>query len=124
MVQPSNPNPSNVPESIPASAVEPKLEEDDEEHRLLESVLRVTMAATSSGDALQLITDVARRSRFEDITDLRAVEEVVRAIVKKRFGERRLGSQLIRRVAEALIDDPEATVRLHRVWSEARRDER
>lgn len=124
MVQPSNPNPGNAPEPFERDSNAPECHDDDEEHRLLESVLRETMAATSSTDALQLISEVARRSKYPDVSEMRAVEEVVRAIIAKRFGERRLGGQLIRRVAELLVEDPEATVRLHRVWNEARRHAR
>jgi len=90
-----------------------------EEQKLLETVLRETMGS-SNREALELLFAVARQSAYPDTTHIGAVEEVVQAIVKNRFGNRHFTPRLIHRIACTLIEAPEATIRLERLWQEAR----
>ncbi|MCA9194415.1 MAG: hypothetical protein KDB03_21745 [Planctomycetales bacterium] len=90
-----------------------------EDSELLDAVLKETLN-NSSHDALELIFDVARASRYENTTDIRAVEEVVREIVTRRLGMRKLSPRVIRVVAQTLIDEPEVAVKLERLWQEGR----
>lgn len=92
---------------------------DPDDARLLERILQETIAADDAA-ALELIRGVARQSRFPDTTEIGAVEEVVAAIIARRFGTRVPLPQLVRRVANSLVDLPEATIRLERIWQEAR----
>jgi hypothetical protein len=90
-----------------------------EEQKLLEAVLRETMGSTNR-EALELLFAVARQSAYPDTTHIEAVEEVVQAIVKNRFGSRKFPPHLIHRIACTLIEAPEATIKLERLWQEAR----
>lgn len=96
--------------------------EDEDSNELLEKVVQETLNA-SNFEALNLIRAVAARSEYADSTDPGAVMEVVRAIVDRRFGVGRIGNSLVRRVGASLVDSPEATVRLERIWREARSNE-
>lgn len=98
---------------------DPNDEDGIEEEKLLETVLRETMGA-SSGEAVTLIFEVAKSSKYQDTTATEAVEEVVKAILKHCFGTRRFTSSFINRVACSLIDVPEAAIKLERLWQEAR----
>lgn len=86
---------------------------------LLEAVLIETVAG-SSRESLDLIFDVARASEYENTSQIAAVEELVDAIVTRRFGQRKFPARLLRRIAHTLIETPEATVKLERLWQEAR----
>ncbi len=97
----------------------PDVSSDKDEQKLLETILRDTMSK-SNGEALKLIFQVARTSAYEDTSRIGAVEEVVRAIIKSKFGERKFPASFINRVACSLIDLPEAAVKLERLWQEAR----
>ena len=90
-----------------------------DEQELLDAVLRETLGSTNR-EALELIFEVARQSDYPDTTHIEAVEEVVQAIVKNRFGKRLFTRRLIHRIASTLVEEPEATVRLERLWQEAR----
>ncbi|MEZ6136665.1 MAG: hypothetical protein R3C53_17350 [Pirellulaceae bacterium] len=90
-----------------------------DEHALLDAVLRETMG-TANQAALDLIFDVARRSEYSNTAEIKAVEQVVQAIIKFKFGARKFSSRLINRIACTLIETPEATVKLERLWQEAR----
>jgi len=90
---------------------------DDQE--LLDAVLRETLGSANR-EALDLIFAVARRSSYPDTTHIEAVEEVVQAIMQNRFGKRLFTRRLIQRIAGSLIEEPEATIRLERLWQEAR----
>jgi hypothetical protein len=92
---------------------------DPDDARLLERILQETISTEQAG-ALELIRGVARQSQYTDTTDIGAVEEVVSAIIARRFGTRVPLPQLVRRVGSALIEQPEATIRLERIWQEAR----
>lgn len=92
---------------------------DDDESELLEAVLHETVA-NSNAESLELIFSVARASNFADTTQIGAVEEVVRAIIAKRFGNIKFSSRLIKRISQTLIETPEATVKLERLWQEGR----
>ena len=91
----------------------------DGDPELLELVLHETVAK-GSRESLDLIFEVARNSQWEDTSHIEAVEEVVAAIVKRRFGPRRFSRRLIGRIARSLVEAPEATVKLERLWQEAR----
>lgn len=90
-----------------------------DEQKLLETVLRETMGSTNR-EALELLFAVARQSVYPDTTHIEAVEEVVQAIVENRFGGRKFPPPLIQRIACTLIEAPEATIKLERLWQEAR----
>jgi hypothetical protein len=90
-----------------------------EEQKLLETVLRETMGSTNR-EAMELLFAVARQSAYPDTTHIEAVEEVVQAIMKNRFGSRKFPTHLIHRIACTLIEAPEATIKLERLWQEAR----
>ncbi len=92
---------------------------DEDEQKLLETILRDSMSK-SNGEALKLVFQVARASAYEDTSRIGAVEELVRAIIKSRFGTRKFPASFINRVACSLIDLPEAAVKLERLWQEAR----
>ncbi len=92
---------------------------DPSDARLLERILQETISAEHA-EALELIRGVARQSRYADTTDIAAVEEVVAAIIARRFKTRQPLPQLVRRVAHSLVEQPEATIRLERIWQEAR----
>lgn len=94
-------------------------DEDRAEESLLEAVLRETMGS-SNQDALELILSVARESEYEDTTNIDAVAEVVRKIIKHRFGKRAFSERVIKRIANTLIEAPEAAIKLERLWQEAR----
>jgi hypothetical protein len=89
------------------------------EQDLLETVLQETLGRSNS-EALKLITEVARTSKFKGSTEVGATEEVVRAILKNRFGARKFSGSFISRVATSLMEIPEAAIRLERLWQEAR----
>jgi hypothetical protein len=93
--------------------------DQDADELLLERVLQETINADNV-QALNLIQGVAKKSSYPDSTDVNAVMEVVRAIVDRRFGPNRIGQGLIRRVASSLSESPEASIRLERIWQEAR----
>jgi hypothetical protein len=97
-------------------------DDDSGERSLLEAVLRETMGSTNQ-EALELIFSVARESKYEDTTTIEAVAEVVRKIIQHRFGERRFSERAIKRIAHSLVEAPEATIRLERLWQEARSSE-
>lgn len=90
-----------------------------DEENLLDAVLRETMG-NSNQAALDLIFDVARKSEYADTSHIEAVEELVRAIMKRSFGTRKFSRRLIHRIACSLVEAPEATVRIERLWQEAR----
>ena len=90
-----------------------------DEQSLLDAVLRETMGNANHA-ALELIFEVARQSQYSDTTQLGAVEELVRAIMKESFGSRKIPKRLISRIACSLVEDPEAAVRIERLWQEAR----
>lgn len=90
-----------------------------DEQKLLDAVLRETMGS-SNREALELIFQVARASSYDDTSRIEPVEEVVRAIVKYRYGTRTFSRKLIHRIACSLIEAPEATIKLERLWQEAR----
>jgi len=107
----------------------PNYRDDDEpaddrpestDEKLLEKVLLESLDESSQA-AIRLIFSVAQGSEYSDTTDIRAVEEVVQAIVNRRFGPGRIGKPLMRRVAVLLGETPEACIRLERIWQEARR---
>ena len=106
----------NSPDEILANEVDPG---GSDEHHLLDAVLRETIG-DSDREALDLIFAIARKSSYEDTTHIEAVEEVVQAIIKYRFGNRQFTPRLIHRIACSLIEAPEATVKLERLWQEAR----
>jgi hypothetical protein len=91
----------------------------DDEQQLLDAVLRETMGNANQA-ALELIFDVARKSQYPDTSRIEAVEELVRAIMRRAFGPRKFPRRLIHRVASSLIEAPEATIRIERLWQEAR----
>ncbi len=93
--------------------------DDALDSELLEAVLHETVA-NSDRASLELILDVARKSEYADTTDIRAVEEVVRAIVARRFGTLKFSRRMIQRISQTLVEDIEATVKLERLWQEAR----
>lgn len=86
---------------------------------LLEAVLLETMT-DSNRESLELIFGVARDSQYADTANIHAVEEVVQAILAKRFRRLHFSRRLLNRIAQSLIEDPEATVKLERLWQEAR----
>ncbi len=90
-----------------------------DEQELLDTVLRETLR-NNNREALELIFAVARNSEYPDTGSIHAVEEVVKAIMKHRFGNRQFTRRLIHRIACSLIEEPEATIRLERLWQEAR----
>lgn len=90
-----------------------------DEQSLLEAVLRETMGS-SNREALEAVFQVARDSQYPDTSQVAAVEELVRAIMRSRFGSRKFTRRLIHRIACSLIETPEATIRIERLWQEAR----
>lgn len=110
------------------SAMDPVFEDENEHHdefesekdpQLLDAVLRETVGSGSRG-SLELIFGVARASQYPDTSQIEAVEEVVLAIVQRKFGKLRFPRRLIQGIAGALIEVPEAAVKLERLWQEAR----
>jgi hypothetical protein len=93
--------------------------EANDEQVLFDAVLRETMERTDQA-ALELIFSVARKSSYPDTSRVEAVEELVRAIMKARFGARKFTRRLIHRIACSLIETPEATIRMERLWQEGR----
>jgi hypothetical protein len=93
--------------------------QDQDEQDLLETILSDSMSG-SNGESLKLIFQVARASEYKDTSRIGAVEEFVRAILQQRFGGRKFSSGFVNRVASALIEVPEAAVKLEHLWQEAR----
>jgi uncharacterized protein (DUF2267 family) len=87
---------------------------------LLLEVLRETDGRGSRQD-LELLTEVARKSKIEHGDDPAAIREVVLAIVDDRFGVGRFTERLVGRISETLAEIPEASRRLAKIWREARR---
>ncbi len=104
---------------------EPELQEkqdvfqDGDEQKLLESILRDAMGGANS-EALKLVFQVAKASSFPDTSHIGAVEEFVRAVIRRRFGGRKFPAIFINRIACSLIEVPEAAVKFERLWQEAR----
>lgn len=86
---------------------------------LLEAVLNETVEGEGA-ESYQLISSVARQSNLDDSENPAAMQEVVRAIVDRRFGTGRLSNNLVRRIAGSLMEIPEVTRRLSQLWQEAR----
>lgn len=95
---------------------------DTTERSLLETVLSETMAE-SDQVAFDLVFSTARASHYSDTSQLGAVKEFVHAVLARRFPGRDFSSRLVTRIAYSLVDTPEATVRLERLWQEARAGE-
>ncbi|MFT5522181.1 MAG: hypothetical protein ACI9HK_000118 [Pirellulaceae bacterium] len=93
-----------------------------EEQRLLEEVLQETMAATSGPEAYALVLLVAKRPGNEDITNIHTAEELVREILSRRMPRWVAPGDLLRHVAEMLLEDPVARERLVGLWAEATND--
>jgi hypothetical protein len=86
---------------------------------LLEAVLKETTEEGNT-ESLQLLVRVARRSEFDSPDHPAAMQQVVRAIVDQRFGIGKFSNNLVRRIASSLLEIPEATRRLCKLWQEAR----
>lgn len=86
---------------------------------LLEAVLQET-TGSENRESLNLVTRVARNSRFEQANTLEAIEELVREIVDAKFGKNKLSARLVRNIASSLLETPEAMNRISRLWQEAR----
>ena len=96
--------------------------EQPEEQRLLEEVLQETIAVTSGPEAYALVVEVAKRPGNEDITSSHTAEELVREILSRRMPNWVAPGDLLRHVAEMLLEDPVARERLVSLWSEATSD--
>lgn len=114
--------PSNYSETDSPSTASPNTgnsRDSNNDPELLEAVLRETLG-NANQDSLNLILSVARDSQFPSSTRIEAAEEVVDAIVKHKLGNWKFSRKLIKRIANTLIDTPEAANKLERLWQEAR----
>jgi hypothetical protein len=91
-----------------------------EADRVMDDVLRETQRAISGKAALDILQRVAKRAGNDDITDVNTCEELVREIIKSRFQIGALPGDIPERVAENLLQDPQVTARLIKLWSEVR----
>lgn len=89
------------------------------EKKLLEQVISETMGSSNQA-ALDLVYGVARASKYPDTTHIEAVEEIVEAVFRHSFPNRRFPRRLVHRVALSLSEAPEATTKLEKLWREAR----
>jgi hypothetical protein len=84
--------------------------------------LQETMAATSGPEAYALVMVVAKRPGNEDIANSHTAEELVREILHRRMPNWVAPGNLLRHVAEMLLEDPAARDRLVNLWTEATSD--
>ena len=86
---------------------------------LLDAVLQETIGSENR-EWLDLVRRVAQRSQLEDGNCREAAEELVRAILDQRFGQKRFSNRLVVRIAGTLMESPDAVARLSSLWREAR----
>jgi hypothetical protein len=86
---------------------------------LLECVVRETISAVNDEATIEKIKAFVIRHRTRDVTDPDVAEELIRVVVKSRFGSLDIPPELPRWIAESLLDDPVSSERLQTVWSQA-----
>ncbi|MBX3421651.1 MAG: hypothetical protein KF752_08855 [Pirellulaceae bacterium] len=91
-------------------------------NELLEAVLNETRGRENS-ESLEWLISVARKSKYDEINSIDPVKEVVKAILSRQFGERRLTPRLLQHVAAALYESPEAMSKLSNLWKKAKGNE-
>ena len=111
----------------PASTGEEAPPSTTERSELLEQVLRETLAVSPADPASQqvwsqaLSETVQRRNHAPQELSLEAAAELVRAALQARFPRLALTdkaeSELVRRIAEKLMEDPLSHQRLSFIWS-------
>lgn len=87
--------------------------------KLLDCVVRETLSAVGDDETIARVRAFVRRNQHRQVTEPAVAEALVGEVIKSRFGRVQLPDELPQWIANVLLDDPNSTERLQRVWNQA-----